>query len=78
MKGIELIKRMPLELQKEFAREFVKQKSKRELVDFLNRDFQQGFMELINTCFSWCDSQKGFYYWQTIAYSEIKQPTKTK
>jgi hypothetical protein len=90
MKGIDLIKRMPLELQKEFASEFVKQKSKKKLVEYLNKSFgfrDYDFHEFINDAFIWDRTKGNHYYWMDIAmnnnYNSIflsrkAQPTKTK
>ena len=69
MKGIELIKRMPLELQKEFAREFVKQKSKRKLIQYLNKNFENKiycFYDFINEAFLWNYTEGGYEYWSKI------------
>lgn len=88
MKGIELIKRMPLELQKEFAREFVKQKSKEKLVRYLRSDFKEKenlFYFFMRSAILITSSEKGFYYWVDIAENKKfnalppkSQPTKTK
>ena len=79
MKGIELIKRMPLELQKEFAREFVKQKSKNKLIQYLEKDFDNKHVEFytfISEAFVWID----WHYWYRIAFDPYFNalPTKSK
>ena len=70
MRGIELIKRMPLKLQKEFAREFVKQKSKKELIEFLDTSFgvrDYDFHEFLSDAFIWDRTKGSHYYWMHIA-----------
>jgi len=70
MKGIDLIKRMPLDLQKEFAREFVKQKSKKRLIEYLEMDFGQvsilNFYFFMTDAFIWHETKKGFNYWSRV------------
>jgi len=73
MKGINLIKRMPLHLQKEFAREFVRQKSKRKLIQYLKKDFDSGyceFHEFIDEGFLWDKTANGWNYWCYVQLDE--------
>lgn len=73
MKGIELIKRMPLELQKEFAREFVGQNGKRKLIQYLKSDFEgkpYEFHDFMEKGFIWDKTKKGWHYWSGVQVNE--------
>ena len=89
MRGIDLIKRMPLHLQKEFAREFVSRKDKKELIKYLDRNFTSiyhlPFGSFILGAFGWWSSEKGHDYWEGISENKNfnalppkAKPTKTK
>lgn len=67
MKGIDILKELPLETQKEFAREFVRQKSRRKLVKYLDRHFELK-SDFIWCAFMWVPAKKKYMWANTYSW----------